>query len=127
MAKTTEDGGEEVIVAADQMDQPPEGEELTPTNNGIVTGFDDRAVPSFDDGNVQAGTPSSAPAPEGTRAKKLLTNFLKLSGYRAGDVTGSNEDRRTFVTSNGGKYQLSPKGTQLKVLSGPLPPKAEEE
>jgi hypothetical protein len=51
-----------------------------------------------------------------------MQDFLKSSGYRAADVIGSNEATRTFVTSNGGKYVLSPRGTKIRTLSGPLTP-----
>lgn len=57
------------------------------------------------------------PAPEGP-----LKQFLKLTGYEESDVIGSNTSTRTFVTGNGGKYELSPKGTRVRVLSGPNPP-----
>lgn len=59
--------------------------------------------------------------------KKDLDAFLKVSGYRASDVLGSNAANRTFVTANGGKYLLSPKGTRLRVLSGPPYPNSQEE
>jgi len=51
--------------------------------------------------------------------------FLKLSGYRASDVIGSNPKARRFITSNGGKYALSPNGKSIRTLSGPDAPKQE--
>ena len=64
-----------------------------------------------------------------TAKKDQLSAFLAITGYKASDVIGSSADRRTFVTSNGGKYELSPKGKKVRVLSGPIPlgPKKDEE
>lgn len=69
---------------------------------------------------------------DNSKATKLRGAFLKLSGYKASDIVGENASTRTFVTGNGGKYVLSPKGTKLRILSGPNTPamleaEAEEE
>ena len=53
----------------------------------------------------------------------LVSTFLKLSGYKKDDVIGHHDGRRTVVTSNGGKYEVSPKGKRLRTLSGPSTPK----
>jgi hypothetical protein len=52
---------------------------------------------------------------------------LKVSGYKEAQVMGSSEARRTFSTDNGGKYLLSKKGTNVRVISGPPTPKQQEE
>lgn len=54
-----------------------------------------------------------------------LAAFLSRSGYTAEDVLAHNEKTRLFVTSNGGKYHLSPKGT-IRILKGPNYPKLDE-
>ena len=53
----------------------------------------------------------------------VLERFLKLSGYRESDLTGYDAKARRFVTSNGGKYALSPSGKNIRTLSGPDYPK----
>jgi hypothetical protein len=63
----------------------------------------------------------------GKRAKPsksfdLRERFLELSGYTKADIIGSNDERRTIVTANGGKYEVSKKGTRLRKLSGPDTP-----
>jgi hypothetical protein len=52
-------------------------------------------------------------------AKTALDNFLKLTGYKASDIVGSNIARRTFVTSNGGKYIVNRNGKAVRVALGP--------
>ena len=87
-----------------------------------------------------AGPENSTPNPDKTRpgdrtaaaqttpnvkpSKKfdLVDKFLELSGYKAGDVIGHSDERRTVVTSNGGKYEVSKKGTKLRKLAGPDTP-----
>lgn len=73
----------------------------------------------------------SAAGPEGQKARSASADekknkhraaFLKVSGYKSSDILGTNEDTRTFVTANGGKYVISPKGTKIRVLSGPATP-----
>ena len=56
-------------------------------------------------------------------ADKVEARFRQLTGYKAGDILSSNLKRKIWVTSNGGKYQMDPKGTKVRVLQGPLPPK----
>ena len=58
--------------------------------------------------------------PEGK--SDLVTTFLGLSGYKKEDVIGHHDGRRTVVTSNGGKYEVSKKGKRVRVLSGPETP-----
>lgn len=62
--------------------------------------------------------------PEPGKSKKfdVVDRFLDLSGYEKSDVIGHNDERRTVVTSNGGKYEVSPKGKKLRTLSGPATP-----
>ena len=65
-------------------------------------------------------------------SEALKERFAKLSGYKTSDLIGSRGATRTFVTSNGGKYQLNQKGNELTTLQGPPYPKeqpaeAEEE
>lgn len=55
---------------------------------------------------------------------ELTNTFLKLSGYKAADISGSNQARRTFVTTNGGKYLVSKTGKALRHLLGPATPKS---
>lgn len=52
----------------------------------------------------------------------LVDEFLKRSGYKREDVLGSSAERRTVVTSNGGKYVVARDGG-IMVLSGPATPK----
>jgi len=51
-----------------------------------------------------------------------LAAFLKASGYKESAVDGQNNKTRTFVTTNGGKYQLLKSG-KVRTLSGPAYPK----
>lgn len=59
---------------------------------------------------------------EKERAAELKERFLKLTGYTEKDLLGFNPATRTFVTSNGGKYVLHPKGTSYRKLLGPDAP-----
>lgn len=52
----------------------------------------------------------------------LVDRFIELSEYTKKDIIGSNESRRTVVTDNGGKYEVSVKGTKLRKLAGPDTP-----
>lgn len=56
-------------------------------------------------------------------AEKIEARFLQLTGYKADDIMSSNLKRKVWATWNGGKYQMDPKGTKVRVLQGPLPPK----
>lgn len=64
------------------------------------------------------------PEKKPTRSTKfdLVDRFLELSGYEKKDVIGHSDERRTVVTSNGGKYQLSPSGKKIRVHAGPDTP-----
>lgn len=58
-------------------------------------------------------------------APKLADSFqaaLKALGLKTTDVLSFNEGTRVFVTSGGGKYQISKKGRGLRHLAGPPPP-----
>lgn len=54
--------------------------------------------------------------------QKLVDEFLKRSGYKERDVLSANAERRTVVTANGGKYNVSRDGG-IFVMSGPPTPK----
>ena len=69
---------------------------------------------------------AAEPAPASS-TPKLISSFVKLSGYKRADVLAYSEERRTVVTKNGSKYLVSKSGKQLKVLLGALPPSAEED
>jgi len=47
--------------------------------------------------------------------------FIKLSGYKAADIIGSNKTG-VFVTDNGGKYSMDKAGKVLTTKSGPAYP-----
>ena len=64
-----------------------------------------------------ATTPAASPA------DKVEARFRQLTGYKSADILASNLKRKIWVTSNGGKYQMDPKGTKVRVLHGPPPPK----
>jgi len=51
-----------------------------------------------------------------------LTAFLSRSGYKPTDILVFSNQSRTFVTSNGGKYQLTKNGG-IRTLKGPNYPK----
>ena len=63
---------------------------------------------------------------EDWRKSKVITNFRKITGIKASDVIGFNEQTRVIVTAQGGKYQLNAKGNQVKHLQGPPAPKSLE-
>jgi len=67
------------------------------------------------------GTAATA---HGVKLPGFLGTFLKLSGYKKSDILAWNEDRRTVVTTNGSKYQVSRDKKQLKILTGAVPPSA---
>lgn len=56
--------------------------------------------------------------------EELTKKFLQLSGYKVEAITGSNQARRTFVTSNGGKYAISKSLRAIRTIQGPDTPKA---
>jgi hypothetical protein len=61
-------------------------------------------------------------APKAKKDFDLVDKFLELSDYEKKDVHGFSKERRTVVTTNGGKYEISPKGTRVRVLQGPDTP-----
>lgn len=60
------------------------------------------------------------------KASTSTDAFLKASGFKVTDILDSNPKTRVFVTNDGGKYRLTPKGRVLR-LSGPLFPKEVDE
>lgn len=108
-----------------------------PTNTEDATGAHRADGTVAPDGNV--GEPPEVEGKDNTKGRKasskaesLRDRFLELSGYEDSDIIGANAERRTFVTSNGGKYEVSPKGKKLRRLAGPptpveLEPEEEEE
>jgi hypothetical protein len=56
-----------------------------------------------------------------TSEKSLRAKMVKLVGVKDDQVLGFNAERRTLVTSEGGKYKLSADGKQLIHLMGPAP------
>lgn len=72
--------------------------------------------------SMEGGKGASKP-PKPSIDARVKAAFLKKTGYRESDILSSDYQRYTFVTKNGGKYQLNRKGTEVKVLQGPLPPR----
>lgn len=68
----------------------------------------------------------ATPKVKASKSFDLVERFLSLSGYDKGDVIGHSDERRTVVTSNGGKYEVSKKGSKLRKLSGPDTPADKE-
>lgn len=58
-------------------------------------------------------------------SKDVVAIFCKRTGYESDQILSHNEKTRTFVTTNGGKYQLTARG--VRHLSGPTVPKALED
>jgi hypothetical protein len=52
-----------------------------------------------------------------SKNRQAVIDFLYLSGYTANDILSLNYDTNTFLTRNGGKYQL--KGKKIIHLEGP--------
>lgn len=71
-------------------------------------------------------TTQAVPSVKGTKKFDVVDRFLDLSGYKSSDVIGHSDERRTVVTSNGGKYEVSVKGKRLRKLSGPDTPNDRE-
>lgn len=63
----------------------------------------------------------SRPSKSAEGTKDVLSAFLKASGYDKKDVLAHNERTRVFVTENGGKYEMTKKGT-IRVQKGPYFP-----
>lgn len=61
-----------------------------------------------------------------TASEPQVTRFLKLTGYKMNDLTGSNKNGR-FTTDNGGKYLMDRAGKKVKTLLGPAYPNSKEE
>lgn len=72
---------------------------------------------------TRPGDRAATPSGKTGKAKfDVVDRFLELSGYKSSDVIGHSDERRTVVTSNGGKYEVSVKGKKLRKLSGPETP-----
>lgn len=65
---------------------------------------------------------SMAKTTEKKEDASLRGQFLKASGYKAEDILDQNDRRRVFVTTNGGKYQITKSG-RIRRLAGPTFPK----
>lgn len=50
---------------------------------------------------------------------QILKVFLRLSGFNEGEILGVNYKSLTFVSTSGGKYQMSRDGKRVRKLSGP--------
>jgi hypothetical protein len=77
-------------------------------------------------GSLKALDPEATKAERKSLRDKLLSVFIKLSGYDESDVDVIGERTRTIGTTNGGKYQLTGKGG-IRKLKGPNYPKFTEE
>lgn len=91
----------------------------TDTNPETPTSADPKGDPKPSETAVKAEQPMKK-----IKSEDLLDRFLRLSGYDAADVDSHNVQRRTFATTNGGKYQLTKNG--VRRLSGPSMPKEQE-
>lgn len=56
-----------------------------------------------------------------SKTKEKIQRIAKLARVKVSDVVAFNADSNTAVTAQGGKYQMNRKGTQLRVLAGPVP------
>ncbi len=62
------------------------------------------------------------PAPKLTDKEKTRRDrFAKLAKIDVDDILSFNANTGVGVTSNGGKYQMNRRGTQLRHLAGPVP------
>jgi hypothetical protein len=67
-------------------------------------------------------TEDTAPLTKAEKTENAVAVFCSKSGYKPEDVLTNNPRLRTFVTSNGGKYQLLKNGS-IRILKGPDYPK----
>lgn len=67
-------------------------------------------------------TESTEEKAKSSKKDDLVAQFLRVSGYKSSDVIGHSDERRTVVTSNGGKYEVNKKGTRVLKLLGPDTP-----
>lgn len=111
-------------------DDPQTQQEQTPEQQADAAATEQKVQ-----ARTKPTTPAVAAVPDSAgnlEANSELTGkFLKLSGYQKSDIIGSNQARRSFVTANGGKYNLTKSGKAIRIQSGPAYPKlvekAEEE
>lgn len=104
-------------------------EETEPTliDPGTVSGgseMPDQELESKKAEEAEKITPSPTKNKTSAAEEKVLTVFLKKSGYSESDVLDYDARRRVFVTSNGGKYHLLKNGT-VRTVSGPYFPNYE--
>lgn len=107
---TEEEGAREMATRAARSSTPQTDPKTT--TKAPTTYFEDPELDSA--GNREANA-------------KQTAAFLKTSGYKEADILGSNYDRWTFVTTNGGKYVLSKNGKEITTVSGPPYPNTEPE
>jgi hypothetical protein len=55
---------------------------------------------------------------------RLVQAFVRLSGYKPGDVHNLNTKSKVVVTKNGGKYQIGSDPLSIRRIHGPMYPKA---
>lgn len=75
-------------------------------------------------GSVAVTAPSKA---EIAADAALIKDFCKASGYKPSDVAAVRASTRTVVTKNGGKYQVSKNGKNVRHILGPQVPGAAED
>jgi hypothetical protein len=63
------------------------------------------------------------PVENTTASQERIERFLKLSGYKATDLTSTNKNTGNFTTDNGGKYNMDKAGKRITTLLGPVYPK----
>jgi hypothetical protein len=114
-SRTTAETKDAPVVSADEAaSEPLDDRDPGTSDNNPTLSSPDRLEPR--------GTQTSAAA---VTAKNLAV-FLKRSGYEKSDVISASEAKRTYVTSNGGKYQLTKQG-EIRILKGPDYPALTEE
>lgn len=124
MARTPADNDDVEAVNSGSLDKTPlpEPDHVEVDTGDVITdeiSNPDKAI--ADEGLEPEPTASGSLSPDD---KKLLSGFLKLSGYKRNDILAWSNERRTVVCKNGSKYQVSKNGKQLKILSGAVPPSA---
>jgi hypothetical protein len=51
--------------------------------------------------------------------EQMRSAFLSITGYGPSELLSANAESRTFMTRNGGRYQLSEDLKRVKRLAGP--------
>lgn len=93
---------------------------LSDLASGVANDPNETAPDSYD-----SRARAAANAMKGKKAKQgedLRGAFMRATGYKKSDIIGHSPERRTFVTSSGGKYVLDPDGTTVHRLMGPMLP-----